>query len=371
MARILVTGVKEPAGGVENIVMAYVRHFSPSAITADFAVFGEKLSFEDEITARGGKVYYLPDRKTAPAKYKAALNSIFSENRYDAVWCSFSGLTNIDFLKKAKQTGVGLRIAHAHTSGYFWGNKIMKYVVPVLHNINKVLLPLYANRLWTCSEKAAVFMFGKKHSGEAEIVKNAIDAPVFRKNDADRQSVREEFGIAPDALVVGHVGRMCTAKNQFFLLDTFKTILNEKPDAKLLFIGDGELHDRLIEYTHTCGLEKSVIYTGTRNDIPRLLQAFDVFALPSVSEGLPVVLIEAQAADIPCVTSTPAVTKEVDVTGTVDFVQLDKPAEFWAKEIIKAAGQKQTGGIEKLKNSGYDINTEAKKLEKIFLENAR
>lgn len=368
MNHVLITGVKEPAGGVEKVVMTYVNGFSNPSLITDFAVFGEKLSFEDEITKKGGTVYYLPNRVKSRAEYKKDLDEIFKNGNYDAVWCNFSGLTNIDFLKKAKKYNVEKRIAHAHTSGYFWGSKLMKYLVPVFHRANRVVLPRYANCFWTCSEKAARFMFGNKYAKKAVKINNAIQTEKFAFDSEKRTDVRNEFGISPEAFVAGHVGRMCTAKNQLFLLDIMKEIIKINADSKLLFVGDGELHDSVVKYAEDIGISDSVIFTGVRNDIPRILQAFDCFALPSVSEGLPVVLIEAQAADVPCITTAGAVSEEVNLTGNVLFVSLDEPADIWAKKIINHSRHKPHDGIEKLKASGYDISLEAQKLESVFLE---
>ena len=183
MKKLLIYGLKDPSGGVESAVMAYVRHFDRSVITADFAVFGEDFSLAPEIEAMGGKVLYLPVRRRDPLGYRAAAEAIFRENRYDAVWCHFSGLTNIDFLINAKQYGVPLRVAHAHTASLPWGSPLMKYPVIAAHEKNKRAIGRYATHLFACSRSAAAFMYGEKNAANAKIVPTAADLSRFTVSD--------------------------------------------------------------------------------------------------------------------------------------------------------------------------------------------
>ncbi len=364
MTRILIAGLKEPPGGVENAVLAYTENFDNSEIVTDFAFICGKISFANRI--KNGNIIYLPNRVRHPFMYRKKLKMIFKSNQYDALWCNYSGLTNIDFLKMAKKHGIPKRIIHAHTAKHSWGNIVMKYLVPFFHNKNQKVVDKYATDYWACSQKAADFMFGNKLSQKAVIIPNAIDTDKFHPYESIEEEVRKEFGIDKNTFVIGHVGRMCIEKNQFFLLDVFKEVQKKRPDSVLLFIGDGKLRDSILSYAKELKFEKNVIFTLARTDISRLLNAVDVFVLPSLTEGFPVSLIEAQASDVPSVTSEEAVAKEINMTNSINFVSLEKSAEEWADVIIETENIKFTGGKEIIKQKGYDCKTEAKKLQDFF-----
>lgn len=365
MKRILVTGLKDPAGGVESAVMGYIRQFDRTVLQVDVAVFGEVFSLSAEIEARGGKVWYLPSRVRQPQAYKKALSDVFQETKYDAVWCNFSGLTNIDFLKQAKTAGVPIRIAHAHTAAFAWGTPLMRYVVPMLHYKNQRVLHRFATHLWACSMNAAVFMYGESPFKQVSLIANAIDVDTFAFSPALREEMRACFGFA-DQPVILHVGRMCTAKNQKFLLDIFKAVLAKRSDARLLFVGDGELHDAVHAYADAIGVSHAVTFTGMRQGTADILQAGDVFLLPSVTEGFPVTVMEAQAAGLPCVVSAQAVPREIDVTGNVEFLSLQAPADVWAEKLLSVCNTRAENTTEKVKAAGYDTKSAAKKMQTFF-----
>ncbi len=366
MKRLLIFGLKDPTGGVESAVMAYFRQFDPTEITVDFAVFGEVFSLEAEIVSRGGRVLYLPVRRRDPLGYSDALDRVFRENRYDAVWCHFSGLTNIDFLKKAKKQGIGVRVAHAHTSSLPWGSLLMKYPVIFAHEKNKRKIGQYATELFACSRSSAAFMFGKKLADAARIIPNAVDLSGFFVSDG--RDARAELGIPLDAFVVGHVGRMCTPKNQIFLIDLFCALCDQNPNAVLLFVGDGELHDEITSYAAASRGAKKIIFTGTRHDLNRLYGAMDVFCLPSLTEGFPVTAVEAQACGLPCVVSSQGVEENVNISGQMRFVSLSEPPSAWAEALREAGAEGKHDYREKLAAAGFEISVAADRLQNYFLK---
>ena len=191
---------------------------------------------------------------------------------------------------------------------------------------------------------------------------NAIDAAAFTPNDVLRREVRAELGLG-DALTVMHVGRMVYAKNHEFLLDAFRELLNTEPGAKLVLVGDGELRSQIEEKAAQLP-GGSVRLLGSRTDIPRLLQAADVFAFPSRFEGMPVTMIEAQAAGLPCIKSD-TVTEECIVTDLVTSLPTNDPV-CWAGA-IRAAKTARTDHLEDIQRSGYDITAAAEKLTRFYL----
>lgn len=366
MKRILVSGLKQPMGGVESVVKALIEKFDENVLQVDFAVYGAADALADIVTARGGKVWQLPSRFRHPFAHARAVREMFLQTRYDAVWCHVSGLTNLQILRAAEAADVKKRVVHAHTADYAWGTPLMRYIVPLLHRKNRRIVHRYATHLWTCSDRAAAFMYGTHPCMTVQIVPNAIDVQRFAFSPSARQAARETFGLQ-DAPTVLHVGRMCTAKNQKFVLDIFAATLRKNPQARLLFVGDGELREEITAYAKTCGVEQAVVFTGALSDAVSALQAGDVFLLPSLTEGFPVTVMEAQANGLPCVVSKEAVTQEVNVSGNVHFISLQEGTATWATAVSDCFDGRFDVGTA-LRDAGYDSVDVALRVQQFFCE---
>jgi len=366
--RILIYGPNDPVGGVEKIVYEYVKAIVEAHpdVAFDFLQCGREFSMEKELTDLGCRVLYVPSRMRHYFKYKIAVEKIFADNRYTAVWGNYSGLTNIDLLVLAKQYHVPVRIAHSHNCGLTWGNKIMKYVVILLHYYNKFRICDYATDFWVCSILSGRFMFPKKEYDRLQVVHNAVDLKKFYPDEEERWLVRTQLGIPKDALVIGHVARLCEVKNQSFLLNVAKATTQLNDNTLLLLVGDGELRAQLQEEAASLNILDKVVFLGEREDVPNLLRAMDVFVLTSISEGLSVSAIEAQASGLPCVLPT-SVAKETDVSGLVKFVSLEEPYSTWAQAVLEQRLASVVGAREKLADSGYEISVEAEKVYKAFV----
>lgn len=361
---VLVYGLKDPAGGVEKIVLEYVRNITKQHnIRFDFLVFGENFSKENEIDEMGCRVIYMPSRKADMRGYKRKMNTLFSQNDYCAVWGNYSGLTNIDILTFAKSHNIPIRIAHSHVSRLYWGSRLMKYVVFILHHYNKLRLAGYVTHYWACSEVSKKFMFPKSAQDLTTLVNNAVDTTVFCPDEADREATRKSLGV-DDNIVVGHVARMCDVKNQTFLLKVVSEAVKLDPKVKLLFVGDGELNEQLHNEAENLGINDSVIFTGARTNVPSLLRAMDVFVLTSLSEGLSVSAVEAQSSGLPCVLSS-AVSPDTDISGNVKFIELSKGEHEWAEAVLQLAQKPVSAPGQRIAESGYDI---AEQSQKLFFE---
>lgn len=362
MKRVLVYGLKDPVGGVERVVMDYVKHMVASFdITFDFIIFAPSFSLEQEVAQLGCRVICVPVRRKDPAGYKKAMAELFEKNRYCAVWGNFSGLTNIDLLVLGKKHGVPVRAAHSHGSRLYWGSPVMKYVVKLLHGLNRRRLSGFATHYWACSQMAGRFMYPQALWGQMHVINNAVDTERFFPDAQQRASARKQLGLKEDAVVIGHVARMCQIKNQGFLLQVMAEVVKLQSNARLLFVGDGELRQELEAQTQALGLSEYVIYTGSREDIPNLLRAMDVYVLTSFSEGLSVSAVEAQASGLPCVLSD-SVSKETDLTGGVRFVSLEESAEVWARALLEQAGKQVEDPAGKLAQVGYNMSEAARQL---------
>ena len=358
--RILIIGLKAPIGGVEHIITDYVKHFPKEGNEYDFAVFSTDENLENLIASANGNVLYLPSRMKRYAEYKRQVKKIFEAKKYDVVWCSYSGLTNIDFLVFAKKYNVTVRIAHSHVSALSWNGRIMKYLVPYLHYKNKKRIKNFATNFWACSSVAGKFMFPQEVFDDIEIKHNGIEVDSFLADQEAKSKAKSALNLSGKT-VVGHIGRCCKEKNQKFLLDVFAEYKKKDPSAHLLIVGDGELFEETKAYANSIALGDSVSFAGYQKDTVSFLHAMDVFVQPSLNEGLPITLIEAQACGIRCIAST-GVSSEADVSGYIDFIPLDAPVSEWVNAISKCSKETIPNPTELVKAAGYDISVAAKEL---------
>ena len=341
--------------GLETMLMNYYRRMDREKIQFDFLVHREfRADYDDEIEALGGKIYRIPPMNPASSSYRKALSEFFKSHPYRVVHCHLNYMSGV-VLAAAKKAGVPVRIAHAHTASMAPGWK------QAVRRLCKYLIPATATHRFSCSTEAGRAIFG---SQDFSILANAIDAAAFAPDDALRREVRAELGLG-DSLTVMHVGRMVYAKNHEFLLDAFQDLLTTDPAAKLVLIGDGELRPE-IEAKAAVLPAGSVLFLGTRTDIPRLLQAADIFAFPSRFEGFGITVLEAQAAGLPCIKAD-TITDDCNVTKLVQSLPLTDP-KAWATAIAAAGHTKKEDQLSAIRASGYDIVTAADKLSRFYLE---
>lgn len=350
-------------GGVEAVVMNYYRHIDRKKIQFDFLCDEDSTNIPyEEIEQLGGRVILIPPYQKV-FKYQKELIRIFKENNYKIVHSHINTLSVFP-LRAAKKAGVKVRIAHSHstTNKKEWKKNLLKQV---LRPFSKV----YATDYMCCSELAGRWLFGDKayDSKKVYLLNNAIDLDKFKYNESLRKKKRKELGISDDTLVIGHIGRFIAQKNHTFLIDIFNEVHKQKENSILLLAGQGPLMEEMKEKVKILGIEDSVKFLGQRNDINELYQAFDVFCLPSLYEGLPVVGVEAQATGLLCIFSDD-MTKETKVLDTTEFLSLNQSAEMWGKHILKSfeVYTRKTNQTE-IKNNGFDIRNEAKKLSDYYI----
>lgn len=345
-------------GGLETMIMNYYRHIDRTKIQFDFLTHRDgKKDYDDEILSLGGRIYHLPSLNPFDKKgYLKKLDDFFREHKEYKIVHSHLDCMSAYPLKAAKKYGVPVRIAHAHSTSE--ERKDLKYLIKI-HSKRKI--PQYATDLFACSKKAGEWMFGNK---SFNIMKNAIDAEKYLYNKKRAEEVRKELGIE-NKFVVGHVGRFSIPKNHKFLIDIFKYIYMKKQNAVLLLVGEGTLQDEIKKKVKEEELEQDVIFLGLRNDVERIMQAMDVFVFPSLYEGLPVTLVEAQAAGLPCVISN-EITKEINISSNIEFLGLNQSAQEWAENSLK--DKKRTEHADLLvKKSGFDIKKNVEWLTEQYL----
>lgn len=349
-------------GGYESLLMNLYRHIDTNVVQFDF-VSSFPGVYEAPILAQGGVIHHVPFiTQKGPFVYAHQLDKLFQTHpEYHIVHShmdKFSGLV----MKRAKAAGVPARIAHSHNTQNEGGLAFQL----VKDHYGRMVLP-NATHLFACSDAAAAWMFGEK-APEATVLKNGIDPALFAANPAARQAVRAEHNLADDCLVFGHVGRFTAQKNHPRILDIFAQIAKTQPNSALLLVGTGTLMDEMQQKAAALNLADKTHFLGARQDVPDVLQGIDCMLFPSLHEGLPVTLVEAQAAGLPVVASD-AITTEVCVTPLVQLLSLEQENAVWAGAALAAATNAQTERtqpLQALADAGYDIRQTAKQLQEFY-----
>ena len=358
MERVLVYGMTNNRGGIESYLMNYFTAMVKRGnIIFDFVTDYSEIAYKERIESLNGKIYFIPSRRGNLLKHMQQLRAIVRKNEYKYIY--FNILSASEVFTVASVWGMpGKKIVvHSHNNSV----KTIKR-----HKMLRPLLNVIADIKLSCSVSAAEFMFGKSKLKQVQIIHNAIFIDKYIYSDSIRRKTREEMNLCKE-FVVGHIGRLFYQKNTLFLLDIFSELVKKNQNSVLLIAGDGEDRELVEENIRKKKLEDKVKLLGMRDDIPRLLQAFDVFVLPSRFEGLPVVAIEAQAAGLHCFCSN-KITKDVDITGNVKFIDLERTAEDWSDAILSHRKYQRKLLSEELNKAGYGIENQVIVLEEVFSE---
>ena len=360
--KVLIFGMSQLHGGIESFLHAYVMN-SDQDIQFDFVKIEDEIPFEKDFEKRGSTIFKVNGRRDGIKQYRESLDTIIIQGKYDVVWSNLCTLSDIEILKIAKKNGVRKRIIHSH-NGENMGNILTK----VMHKVNSKKLKSIVTDFWACSQLAGEWMFdGIIDKSEIVLINNAIDAKQYIYNPFIRAEVRESLEIFPSTFVVGHVGRLHFQKNQKYLIDIFNEIQKLHPDSILVMVGSGELKQELEVQIKKLYIEDKVMFLGQRKDVVRLLQAFDNFVLPSVFEGLPVVLVESQAAGLETFVST-AVSEHSKISPLVEFLSLEEDPKLWAERILAKKDNRRKNTYKDIVLANYDIENEASRLKKLFSE---
>ncbi len=357
--RILQVVTQMTRGGLETMLMNYYRHIDRSKVQFDFLEHRSYMApYDEEILELGGRIHRLPWLNPLSPGYLRALDRFFAEHsEYRIVHSHLDCMAGIP-LKYAKKHGVPVRIAHAHSSNQ---DKNFKYPIKLYC---KRSIPRYATELFACGQEAGKWMFGNHYF---TVMNNAINVTAYVYNDTIRQEVRHELGIGPKTLVIGYVGRFSPPKNHAFLVEVFHDLLQKQPDSKLLLVGTGNLLPEVQAQCNRLNIQDNVVFTGVRSDVNRILQAMDVFVLPSIYEGLGIVAVEAQAAGMPCICSDRVPEECVRTDGLVCFLSLKEAPEHWVRTILEQAHVIRTDRADEIRQNGFDIQENAKWLQAYYL----
>lgn len=351
-------------GGIESYMMNYYRHFDRNNIQIDFVALDMKKSaYDDEILSLGGKVYYLPKKSKDYIGYLKGLKKIFMTGKYKIVHTHMDAM-GMTVLKVAEKCNIPIRIAHSHNTQHLTNNFIKLRINEYARkNINK-----YATHMFACSEAAGRWLFGDKayDNGEVELIKNAIEIDKFSFNPDKRGLIRNTLNIDDNDIVIGHVGRFDEQKNHEFLIKVFNEVCKSNKKYKLVLIGDGLLKSKIECKIEELELSDNIYLLGNIDNVSDYYNVFDLFVLPSLFEGLPVVGIEAQANGIPCIFSD-TITREICMGSNVKMVDIND-LNKWVEEIDELARCRRVENEINLIQCGYSIKNEAHRLEKKYLD---
>lgn len=358
-----IVGAMAP-GGLENFIMNLFRHIDREEIEFDFIIHARKEGdYVPELESMGAGVFLIPRLTSHPVKNLKQIRRLVSENGYDFVIRHTANALITPQLLAAKKGGAKT-ICHAHSTDD---------PAKLLHKLGRMLMKKAADYRFACSEDAGKWMYGKQ---EFVVVKNALDIEKFAYSQEKELEIRREYNCEGRPLF-GHIGNLLEVKNHLFLVEVYAEILKRIPNALCFCIGEGDMRPAIEQRISELGISKNVILTGVRFDVSKFMSALDVLLFPSIFEGLPLTLIEAQAAGLPMIISD-RITKDVEVTdGLVSFKPIELSADEWAEDAVKTAlnqnnpQQKAKGRVlqrEALASCGYDIKELCRFYESFFKE---
>ncbi|MGN0301581.1 MAG: glycosyltransferase [Anaerotardibacter sp.] len=327
--RVVVFGLSSQRGGVESCILGYVEKLLDldSSIEIDFIVFDEIPVFAHYLERAGCRFFTVPSRTKHPIVNAVRLKEICKTGKYDILWYNCCTLSDITLIKAAK--GIIPRIMiHAHSS-----QNIGNLVNGILHIVHKRKACSLGTDFLSCSDDASLFMYTQEivKSKKHQLIWNSVDTNSFRFNQTERERIRHENGLCGPVFI--HVGRFHAEKNHAFLIDVFKEINLSIPESRLLLLGDGELESKIREKVDLENLSLKVLFVGSVSNVGDYLSAADLFILPSIFEGLPFCLVEAQINGLPCIVSS-GVSNQAPMANESIKLQLDAGPVKWAEEAI-------------------------------------
>ena len=370
--RILhVVGGMDP-GGLETWLMHVLRNLDRDRFEFAFLDHSRRpRAYNEEILSLGSQVLHCPFTRSPLAYRNCFRETLAKQGPFDVVHSHvhhFSGFV----LKLAHAAGVGARIAHSHndTSSVQAQSPLPR---KVYYALMKRWIANHATSGLGCTGEAATALFGRSWRSDPrwKILHYGLDLRPFA-SVSDGADVRRAFGWPDDAYVVGHVGRFMPQKNHAFLIKIAEAAARAEPRFRLLLIGEGELRPEIESEVRQAGLSDRVVFAGLRSDIPFLMRnVMDAFLLPSRYEGLPLVMIEAQAAGLPAVVSD-AVDQEVDIVpGLIKRLSLSDSPSDWARAILaqrESALPNRGEALTKVMNSDRNVEHCVRALESLYEE---
>lgn len=344
--------------GTETFMMSVFRNIDKSKFHIDFLVFGETPGdYDQEVIEAGAKIFRFPLKisNLLHPTHLRTLNKSIQFESYDIVHAHMNAL-NYPILKHFKKMGIKTLISHSHGSKHFVENKLLI----TLKERWKRKIPSVTTHLLACSKAAGDFLY---ESTPYELINNGVDTTKYQYNPMIRKAYRESMNL-DNKFIYGHIGRFNFQKNHKFLIDVFRHIKNLDDKAHLILVGEGELEKEIVSQINNLGLQEHVTLLGVRDDIPELLQMMDGFIMPSVFEGLPYVLVEAQASGLQCFAAD-TIDSQSKILNSFFFLPLDCP-QNWAQFVILNRKPDHIQSRDILIDKGFDVYENVRNLESYY-----
>lgn len=359
MENILVYALTENIGGIEEYVLNLTR-YKTTDNKYGYVILGEKTPYDEEINQIGAQYWFVPKRSHMFQNIKK-LNTLFRDLRkdYHVLYVNTSNIGYIIpyyFAIKYKYKIV----LHSHLDGSKTAGPIKK----IIHKINYQIIRKHIDARFACSTPAGQWMFGK-NGDSFTIIPNAIQIERFKMDYALRKQFRKHIQASEDTIVIGCVGRLTAFKNQSFLLSVMECMKSKNNSFKLILVGDGEDRSMLENQVKKAGLKEHVVFWGKTPKPEEIMNAMDCIVMPSIAEGFPITLVEAQAKGLPCLISN-IITSEVDICGNVKSLSLEESKEKWCDAILEIASTGIKDNSDVLRKKGYDVETLESRLSKLI-----
>lgn len=353
MKRIFMTGYNNSKGGIETFM---------DNLSAELS--GYEIIYSRPIMELDGKVWHRPPNRHNYLRYRMFWQRFFQENQFDILYYNTCDIVSIDMLIFAKSAGIPIRIIHSHNTGI---QQEIGQKMSLFHRLseqhNRKVLDHYATHFFACSLAAGEWMFGSR---PFTVIRNGINTENFAFSKEKRKKIRNLMNLSNETLV-GIIGRLSPQKNPLFAVKILSSLFSRDPSAKAVFLGEGELRQDTEAAVQQEEISDNVFFMGAVDNVNEWMSAIDVLLMPSLFEGLPFVLVEAQASGLPCVVSS-SVTKEANLTGLVQFVDLNANPDIWAEKIVKASLSPRSGTEQQIRLSGYSVKDTAQTIQNIFEE---
>lgn len=358
MKILVINTVRFKMNGISAVIMNYYNAMDMKDIKMEFVAIDDPSVEYKEIFSKNSICYYVVKKKNI-FKYFLNLYRVAKQGNYDIVHIHGNSANMAIELLACYFAGIKIRIAHSHNTSTLH---------PKMHKLLHPLFTLLCTNRFACGKDAGKWLFEDKPFIE---LKNGINLDEFYYNEATCNTYRNKIK-AKNRTVIGHIGNFIDQKNHGFLLDIFADLIKKDKNYLLLLISDGPLFENIKQKAHELNLDGNILFLGKTTDIKNYLQAMDIFILPSLYEGLPLVLVEAQASGLPCIVSN-KVDREVDLTNSMRFVPIKNPND-WV-EVIEFETLKlnkrnrsdiQNDWKDKIIESGFDISKNAEYLKSLY-----
>lgn len=349
-------------GGAETMIMNIYRNIDRDLVQFDFIVHTDEHCFyDDEIIKLGGRIFKIPKYNVLNHYiYTKEWDRFFSNHSsYNIIHAHLRSTASI-YINIAKKYGLNT-IVHSHSTSS--GKGLKKAIKTILQkNITKD-----ADYLIACSKEAGEWLFGKRQNMDKEIIiiNNAINVEKFKFDFLKREQTRKKLGVEGKK-VVGHIGRFNWIKNHPKTINVFEKYLVSNPNSVLILVGEGEKKHHIKQIVKNKNMHDKVIFVDSTSEVAQLMCAMDIFIFPSIKEGVPLVLVEAQTNGLPVLTST-SLSKEVEVSELVTFEDLESDDSVWAKHLDNVVGSiNRQDAYLKIKNTKFDVDSEKEKILNLY-----